>query len=440
MKLSTVPDPESFIWRPFTQHQTEPAPIKVIRAENEFLFGAKGERYIDCISSWWTVTHGHNHPQLNEAIYRQIENFSHVMFAGFTHQAAQDLAVGLIAATDGAFDKVFFSDNGSSAVEVALKTAYQYHRNHGIFNRNLFLAFEGGYHGDTFGAMAAGRGSNFFQNFEPLMTETRLIPYPETFDDETDSEIAAKEDAALTCLSEILMREGEKIAAFIGEPLLQGAGGMRKARPVFFKKLCEALRAAGVLIIFDEVATGFGRTGSLFAYQQIGVAPDFICLSKGLTGGYSPLSVTMTHNRIFNAFKSEDFTKAFAHGHSFTGHAPACAAAVASLGLFHTENTLKKISKINRFYEELFTELKQFDDLHRFRTIGSVAAFEWKTGAKQSGYKSARSENLRTEFLKAGLNIRPLGNVIYLLPPYCLSEDSQVQIRDRMVRVLRQTA
>lgn len=409
------------IWRPFTQHLTEPDPIKIIRAEKEFLYTEAGETIIDCISSWWTIAHGHNHPVLNQALREQLDKFAHVMFAGFDHEAATGLATDLIAATNGAFDKVFFSDNGSTAVEVALKTAYQYHYNIGAGDRRVFLCFGGGYHGDTFGAMAVGRGTGFYDPFAPLLTEVIALPYPDTAQDTPEEVIARRESEALKQLETVLEKNGHNIAAFILEPLLLGAGGMRMCRPGFIRAACEKVRAAGILVIFDEVAVGFGRTGSLFAYEQIGFIPDFICLSKALTGGYAPLSVTMTQNKIFDAFLAKDFKKAFTHGHSFTAHALACAVARASLRLFETEKTLTKVAEINAAYQRLYARLKDRADLENFRTLGNICAFNLKAN---TGYKSARSETLRAALIAEGFNIRPLGDVVYLLPPYCISEES----------------
>ena len=424
MKNAIIKHDRNFIWHPFTQHGTERDFIPIASAHNASLVTYDGQEILDCISSWWTITHAHNHPILNEALVKQSETLSHVMFAGFTHKPAVSLGVDLIASTHGAFDKVFFADNGSTAVEVALKMVYHYHYNHGHPDKTLFLAFDGAYHGDTFGAMATGRTTGFYKPFEPFLCDVKFLPYPDTYDG--DNNIHQKEHTALIALEEVLNRYHDKIACMIIEPLLQGAGGMRLCRPAFLKKYCEILHKAGVKIIFDEVATGFGRLGSLFAFQKLDFIPDFICLSKGLTGGYMPLAVTMTKNEIYNAFLGDNFSKAFTHGHSFTANPLACAVAGASLGLFETEQTLTKIQTINDIYQEYLPILQNCPIIEKCRMMGSVLAWDVKTS--DNAYGSAFGETLKNNFLQKGLNMRGLGNSFYLLPPYCITKEEMKRI------------
>ena len=325
------------VWHPFTQHGTESEPLLIAGARGASLYDAEGSEILDLISSWWTCTHGHSHPKLNEALAQQAGRFDHVMFAGFTHQPAVDLASALAQLLPGDLSRVFFSDDGSTSVEVALKIAYQYWANRGE-RRRAFVSFDGGYHGDTLGAMSLGRGSGFFNLFRGMMCQVAVLPFPYTYDGDEATE--DREMGALTALEDRLWNGTHDVAALIIEPLLQGAGGMRMCRPEFLARLVEMAQSAGVLVIFDEVATGFGRTGTLFAMQQAGVVPDLVCLSKGLTSGYLPMAVTVARDRVFEAFVGETFDRALPHGHSFTANPLACAVALCSLMLFAEEDTL----------------------------------------------------------------------------------------------------
>ena len=405
------------VWHPFTQHGTEDDPIVISRAKAASLFDAEGREILDLVASWWTCTHGHSHPKLNAALAAQANRFEHVMFAGFTHQPATDLAASLAAILPGDLNKVFFSDDGSTSVEVALKIAYQYWINRGEPRRKGLIAFDGGYHGDTLGAMSLGRGSQFFKPFRDLMCEVTVLPYPGTFDG--DDAALEREAGALSALEAALTDRRTGVAALIVEPLLQGAGGMRVCRPEFLKRLVETARDAGVLVIFDEVATGFGRTGSMFAMEQAEVVPDLVCLSKGLTAGYMPMAVTVAREALFEAFVGESFERALPHGHSFTANPLACAVALASLALFAEENTLQRIGRINQAHRAFMAELAARPDVTRPRLIGSILAFDLKEAA---GYQSALSRRLCRWYLAHGLNIRPLGSTVYLMPPYCITE------------------
>jgi adenosylmethionine-8-amino-7-oxononanoate aminotransferase len=405
------------IWHPFTQHGTESDPIVLVRAKGASIFDADGHEILDLVSSWWTCTHGHSHPKLNAALAEQASQFEHVMFAGFTHRPAADLAASLAKALPGDLDRVFFSDDGSTSVEVALKIAYQYWINRGEPRRRMLVAFDGGYHGDTLGAMSVGRGSQMFSAFRDLMCKVMVLPYPATF--EGDDAVDEREAGALSAFEALLADRGDTVAALIIEPLLQGAGGMRVCRPSFLKRLVETAREAGILVIFDEVATGFGRTGTLFAMEQAEVVPDLVCLSKGLTAGYMPMAVTVAREVIFEAFLGDSFDRALPHGHSFTANPLACAVALASLALFDEERTLERIAHVNQRHREMMAELALRADVVRLRVIGSILAFDLKAGG---GYQSPESRALRNWYLGNGLNIRPLGPTVYLMPPYCITD------------------
>ncbi len=405
------------VWHPYTQHGTEIEPLLISRAKGASLFDAQGREILDLISSWWTCTHGHAHPQLNEALAKQAAEFEHVMFAGFTHRPAVDLATALTRLLPGDLNRVFFSDDGSTSVEVALKIAYQYWANRGERRRRVFISFDGGYHGDTLGAMSLGRGSGYFSLFRGLMCQVAVLPFPYTF--EGDDAAEGRERGALTALRDRLWNGSHDVAALIIEPLLQGAAGMRFCRPEFVKALVETAQEAGVLVIFDEVATGFGRTGSLFAMQKAGVVPDLVCLSKGLTAGYMPMAVTVAREALFEAFLGETFDRALPHGHTFTANALACAVALRSLQLFEQEATMERIARIEAQHRTMLETLMRREDVIRPRVQGSVLAFELKG---EVAYQSAKSRSLQSWFLAKGLNIRPLGATVYLMPPYCISD------------------
>lgn len=406
------------IWHPFTQHKTECAPVGISHASGAVMTDVEGREIIDLISSWWTITHGHAHPALNEALTSQAAKMSHVMFSGFTHEPAVTLAEGLSEALGEPLSRVFYSDNGSTSVEVALKIAYQYWRNKGETGRSGFIAFDGAYHGDTFGAMAVGKGSGFFSLYDDLMCEVHVAPYAPTF--LGDEAVDATEDEAIAALEALIAQQGHNVAGLIIEPLFQGAGGMRFCRPDFIARVVKAAQDAGILVIFDEVAAGFGRTGTLFAHQQCGVKPDIICLSKGLTAGMLPLSATVMSDDIFEVFSSDDFSKALAHGHSFTGNPLACAVANRSLALFEEDKTLDKIAAIERSHRLFAASLARHEAARHVRVCGSLLAFD--LAGEAGAYKSAASLKLRDHYLSAGFNIRPLGPVVYLMPPYCISE------------------
>ncbi len=338
-----------YVWHPYTQHFTAPEAIPVERAEGVYLYTSDGQRILDGISSWWVNIHGHNHPRLNRALQKQADRFAQVIFAGFTHQPAVRLAAQLVQRTPAKLTRAFFSDNGSTAVEVALKMAYQCWRNRGEFKRNLFVAFEHAYHGDTFGAMAAGGVEVFHSEYSGLFFEVRRarvrVSQPRRVSSPEESHPAKELEA-------ILEKEGHRVAAVIMEPMVQAAGGMILWPVEFLRHVREVTRHHGIPLIADEVFTGFGRTGKMFACQHSPIEPDILCLSKALTGGYLPLAVTLASEDIYESFLSEDRRKTFFHGHSFTGNALACAVALESLSVLDETKALDRVMEL----EGLFTK------------------------------------------------------------------------------------
>jgi adenosylmethionine-8-amino-7-oxononanoate aminotransferase len=406
------------VWHPFTQAQTSPDPIAIRAGRGAVLYAEDGREFLDVISSWWVTLHGHAHPKIAEAVAEQAKKLEQVIFAGFTHRPASVLAQRLTALLPGNLNRVFFSDDGSTAVEVALKMAHQYWRNKGQSGRCKYLAFDGAYHGDTVGAMSAGASSGYFSQWENLMFEVTSLPYPETWED--DEEVEAKEAASLAALDQYLTDHGEETSALIVEPLVQGASGMRMCRPEFLKAVADRLKTADVLLIFDEVMTGFGRTGGLFACLKATVTPDIICLSKGLTGGFLAMSVTVCADEIYEGFLGEEFDRALAHGHSFTANPLGCAAALASMDLLLSDETRADMKSIELLHLERMPRLMNAPGLTHARVMGTIAAID--VDVADAGYTAAIGSKLKEYFMGQGLLMRPLGNVIYLLPPYCISD------------------
>ncbi|MCB1530791.1 MAG: adenosylmethionine--8-amino-7-oxononanoate transaminase [Rhodospirillales bacterium] len=409
---------KKYIWHPFTQHATERDPVVITSARGACLYDEQGHEILDMISSWWTCVHGHAHPAINEALRDQAARMEHVMFAGFSHPPAIDLAEMLAQILPGDLNHTFFSDNGSTAVEVALKLSYQYWKNKGEDGRTKFLAFEGAYHGDTIGAMSAGKSCGFFNVWQDLLFCVDTVPYPHTWDG--DNDIQAKEDRALEIFKKHLQAHRNETAALIVEPLMQGAAGIRFCRPAFMKRVTDLARDAGLLIVYDEVAVGFGRSGEMFACEKIGVTPDIICLSKALTAGYMPLSVTVARDHVYESFLDNDFKKAFAHGHTFTANPLACAVALKSLDLFDTEKTMERVAHLEARHRAQLPALQALPDIYMPRVMGPVMAFN--LADERGDYKSREGEFLRDWYLSHGLNIRPLGNAVYIMPPYCISD------------------
>lgn len=407
-------------WHPFTQAQTAAPPLLIERAEGAHLWAADGRRYFDAVSSWWVNLHGHAHPAIAEAIAQQARRMEQVMFAGLTHAPAIELSAALAARLPAPLQHVFLSDNGSTAVEVALKMCCQYWRNQGQ-PRSRFLSLEGGYHGDTFGAMAAGRSSGFYGPFADWLFGVDVLPCAHGAWDTPAETLAAAEAAALDALDAYLAAHGGELVAFILEPLVQGASGMRMQRPEHVAALVRRVQAAGVPVIFDEVMTGFGRTGTLFACEQVGVAPDIVCLSKGLTGGFLPMGATVAQPHLYAAFLGESVDRALLHGHSYTANPLGCAAALASLQLFEKEATLSRIAAQGRWHEGLLRALAAHPLVRAPRRCGTIAAFDLRLD--DAGYGSAAGQWLRERMRERGVLMRPMGSRIYFLAPYCSSED-----------------
>lgn len=403
------------IWRPFTQMQTAPPPLKVTAAEGAWLTLDDGRRILDCISSWWVTVHGHSHPTIADAIHRQSMQLEHVIFAGFTHDPAEQLVERLAQVLPKSLNRFFYSDNGSTSVEVALKIARQYWFNHGATNKTRFIGFEGGYHGDTVGAMSIGAGSPFWNPFKPLLFPVDLVAFPSTHSG--DEEVLQKERSALERLDQLL-GDHEEYAAIVMEPLVQGAGGMRMCREEFVANVAQRARDANVLVIFDEVMTGFGRTGEWFASLRAQTAPDIICMSKGISGGFLPLAVTVSTSDVYEAFLSDQIDKTFFHGHSYTANPLACAAAIASFDLLQQWEAFRNFEHLHeRFYRE---HLEGHPATSAFRVKGTIAALD-VVAPGEHGYFNEVGPWLKQRFLNNGFLIRPLGNTVYLMPPYCMT-------------------
>lgn len=403
------------IWYPFTIIEDAPEPLKVVRGEGLWLELEDGRRIMDGISSWWVNLHGHAHPRIARAIAAQASQLEQVIFANFTHDPAEQLAGQLTSLLPGALNRVFFSDDGSTAVEVAMKMAYQYWKNRGE-DRKTFICFEGAYHGDTFGAMSAGDRSVFTEVFKELLFDVDVIPYPATW--MGDEERAEKENAVIGQLEGMLENHPGKYAGIMIEPLVQGAGGMRMCSEAFLQKLYRLSRRFDTLLIFDEVMTGFGRTGDWFASRRAQVEPDIICLAKGLTGGFLPLSVTVCSDGIYEMFNSSDPMKTFWHGHSYTANPIGCAAALASMELMKENEAV--FTNMEQWHRRRLEKLRDHPGLKRLRVTGTIAAMDMVTDGEE-GYLNAIADHIKRNCVDQGLLLRPLGNVLYLMPPYCVT-------------------
>ena len=400
------------LWHPFTQVAVADPPLRAVRGAGAELELDDGRRLIDAISSWWVTLHGHGEPTIAAALARQAATLEQVGFSDFRHPAAEALADRLCAASG--LDRLFFSDNGSTAVEVALKTAWQWWRNRGEQRRQL-IAFDGAYHGDTFGAMAVGARSLFSAPFEPLLFAVARAPWPATW--WGDDAIESKETAALDVLDALLETP---TAAVILEPLMQGAGGMAMVRPAFLQAVEQRVRAAGALLIADEVMTGFGRTGHLFACQRAGIRPDLMALSKGLTGGFLPMGATLATEAIFAGFIGSDPALTLFHGHSYTANPLGCAAALASLDLL--EAAPERYRELEARHRPHLEALAREPRVRQPRLLGSIAAFDLAV-EDPPGYLNPVGRRLQRLALQQGVFLRPLGQVVYLLPPLCIDDD-----------------
>lgn len=410
------------IWHPCTQmkdHETLPlVPIK--SAKGVYLYDFDGNSYIDAVSSWWVNLFGHANPQINAKVKAQIDTLEHVLLAGFTHEPAIELAHRLVNITPKNLAKVFYVDNGSSAVEAALKMSYHYHRNCGK-SKTLFLSLTNSYHGETIGALSVGDVELYKETYEPLLISNTQVPVPK------DQSIEAANEA-LDVLKEILKSRSDEIAAFIIEPLIQGAGGMHMYHPAYLKGARELTKVYDVHLIVDEIMTGFGRTGEMFACDHADISPDFMTLSKGLTGGYLPLSVVMTTNDVYQAFYCDyNEYKAFLHSHSYTGNPLACSAALATLDIFEENDILGQNAKKSEYIKTQLGKFTALKNVKEIRQQGMVTAIELK------GYESSERVGVKVyEYaLSQGVLLRPLGHVIYFMPPYIISYEEI----DKMIKV-----
>ncbi|MBE7172763.1 MAG: adenosylmethionine--8-amino-7-oxononanoate transaminase [Williamsia sp.] len=401
-----------YIWHPYTSLLSPVVPIPVAKGEGVYLVDEAGNRYIDAVSSWWVTIHGHAHPYIARKLYEQAMQLEQVIFTQFTHRPAVELAERLISLLPAGFSKVFYSDNGSTAVEVGVKMALQYWWNKQPSpeqppQRNKIIAFNKSYHGDTFGTMSLSDRSVFTLAFRDKLFEVIFIDVP---------------DAENTqAVQQTMIDQSAQVAAFIYEPLLQGAGGMNVYQADLLDQLLVTCREHDIICIADEVMTGFGRTGSLFASEQVPTKPDIICLSKGLTGGTMALGVTACTEKITAAFQTTDRLKTFFHGHSFTANPLACAASLASLDLFTTEQTLEKVQRIANQHLSFAQKIKKHPAVKNIRTIGTILAFEYNS--ESNNYLNNIGQHITAFMLERNIYLRPLGNTVYIMPPYCITEE-----------------
>ncbi|MFB1645868.1 adenosylmethionine--8-amino-7-oxononanoate transaminase [Campylobacter molothri] len=410
------------IWHPCTQmkdHENVPL-IPIKKAKGVWLYDFNDKRYLDCISSWWVNLFGHCNEKIANAIKKQVDELEHVILAGFTHEPIIKLSTKLCEKVGRDFNKCFYADNGSSAVEIALKMSFHYHLNQG-FKKNKFLSLSNSYHGETLGALSVGDVALYKNTYNPLLLKCLNTPVPKSKNYEEE----------LFILKEILEKHSNEICAFILEPLVQCAGNMHMYEAGFIDEAIKLCHEFNVQVIFDEIAVGFGRTGTLFALHQCKQTPDFICLSKGITGGFMPLSVVLTKDEIYQAFYApyKEY-KAFLHSHSYTGNTLACAAANAVLDIFENENILEKNKILSTFIEQEFSRLKKFDFLGNFRICGMISAFD----ILNSKYERAGLEVFKRA-LKKDLLLRPLGNTIYFMPPYVITKEQISYIVDSLEQI-----
>ena len=413
--MSDLPERDArVIWHPYTQHGIEAAPLPVVRADGAWLELADGTRLLDGISSWWATLHGHSHPALVAAISEQAARLDHVLFAGATHEPAVQLAERLLAIVPDGLSRVFYSDDGSTAVEAALKMVLQSWVHREQPDRRVFVALDGAYHGDTFGAMAAGDPDPFFRPFESMMFEVRRVP------------------TNAAALAQAFDELGDRAAGFIFEPLLQGAAGMRVMSVEFVQQARRLCDERGLPMIADEVMTGFGRTGSMFACERAGISPDVMCLAKGLTGGMLSLAATLATEELFESFLHHERSRFFPHGHTFTANPIACAVALASLEVSLANDVPAQLERIGRGVFEQLADLEDHERVTDLRHLGGMAAFDIVVPEGQAGYLSDLTPHLRREAVRQGVLLRPLGNVLYALPPACLTDEQVTKVASVM--------
>jgi len=433
-----------YIWHPYTQMKDcqKFPPILIEKAKGIKLYDNKGNCYYDTISSWWCNIHGHSHPKINKAIKRQLNSFEHVLFAGFTHKPAIELAEKLVAITPKGLTKVFFSDNGSTAVEVALKMSFQYWQNIGKKKKTKFLSLDSGYHGDTIGAMSVSGVDLFNKVFSPLFFKSFKAPSPYCYRCPVGRDKSTCNIECANSLEAILKKKSKEIAALILEPLVMAAGGMIIYPPNYLKKAAQLAKKYNVHLILDEIASGFGRTGKMFACEHTKVEPDFICLSKGITSGYLPFAATLTTHKIYNVFYADYHKrKTFYHGHTYTANPTSCAAALASLKIYKQENTLKKINRLIPIFHkklESFRDLSLVGDVRYIGMIGAIELVKNKKTKKPFGLEKRIGLEVYQKGLKQGLILRPLGSIIYLYLPLAITEAQLRSILRKTFKIVKE--
>jgi len=417
------------LWHPCTQmrdHEAVP-PIPVRRGKGVWLEDFEGNRYLDAVSSWWVNLFGHSHPYINTALRQQLDALEHVMLAGFTHEPAIELAERLIELAPAGLSRCFYADNGSSAVEVALKMSYHYWRNLGQSGKTRFITLSNSYHGETLGALAVGDVALYKETYAPLLMTPITVPSPDCYERAPGESWAEHSRRKFAAMERTLAEHAHESAAVIIEPLVQCAGGMRMYDPVYLTLLRDACDHHGVHLIADEIAVGFGRSGTMFACEQGRIRPDFLCLSKGLTGGYLPLSCVLTTDDIYQAFYAEyTLQKAFLHSHSYTGNALACRAALASLDLFERGNTLIRNRRLADCMANAAAPLGEHPQVAEVRQTGMILAIEMvknKTTREAYPWQERRGLRVYHHALSRGVLLRPLGNVIYFMPPYVITPE-----------------
>ena len=417
------------LWHPCTQmkdHENYP-PIPIRRGQGVWLEDFEGRRYLDAISSWWVNLFGHSHPALNRALKAQVDQLEHVLLAGFSHEPAIRLAEALVRVTPEGLRRCFYADNGSSAIEVALKMSYHAFKNQGKPQKTRFVTLEHGYHGETLGALAVGNVGLYKDTYRPLLMETLKVMSPDAAAAAPGVDAAAQARIAFEDLKCTLDREADQIAAILIEPLVQCAGGMRMYDPLYLRLVREACDHYDIHLIADEIAVGFGRTGTLFALEQGGITPDFLCLSKGLTGGYLPLAAVLTTEAIYQTFYDDPGTdRAFLHSHSYTGNPLACAVALESLSLFERDKFLEKNRSTSACLRKAAAPLADHPRVCNLRQRGMILALDL---VREKASKVPFAPEERAGFrvyqhaLKKGVLLRPLGNVLYFMPPYVIAPE-----------------
>lgn len=411
---------QKYIWHPLTQHKTAAPPLPIVKAQGALFWDDKGKAYVDGIASWYTAMYGHAHPHIVKAMHQQLQQLDFVMFSGFTHQPAVNLAERLLSLLPENQSKVFFNDNGSTAIEAAIKMAIQYHHNKGEV-RDTLIAFEDGFHGDTFGAMSASGISSYNGPFKDFLLKVVRVPVP----------TVENHNAVLTQLEELISKH--RCAAFVFEPLVQGAAGMKFHTAEGLDAMIEICQKSDVLCVADEIMTGFGKTGTIFASDQLQNSPDILCLSKALTAGMFPLSITSCSEKVYEAFLSDEVAKGFFHAHTYSAHPVGCAAALAALDLLQSDEISERITDIAEQHLQFVKRMAGNPLVGEVRNKGVILAMDLKV--KTNRYGSLR-DTLYNYFMKRGVNLRPLGNTIYTLPPYIITDEQLAQIHQVMEDVL----